>query len=206
MPPPESLADSALQQELFGTARALPAGWRYCAEFLSGAEEAALLAVIGELPLAPARYKGYTARRRVLSFGTHYDFDTHRLDPGPAPLPALLPLRAKAAQWLGIEPEAFVNLLITDYPVGTPLGWHRDAPDFETVVGISLLGPARMRFRPYPPEQPDRRDLLAIELPPRSAYVLSGAARWGWQHSVAPTRARRLSITLRTARRHSAAR
>jgi hypothetical protein len=33
---------------------------------------------------------------------------------------------------------------------------------------------------------------------PRSIYLLRGAARWGWQHSVAPTKVLRYSITLRT--------
>lgn len=200
MPPRFSPDDAAGQRALFDAV--LPAGWGYCVDFLGREEEAALLAVIEALPLAPARYKAYTARRRVLSFGSAYDFGENRLAPAPPPPAPLLPLRAKAGRWLGIEPEAFVNLLIADYPEGAPLGWHRDVPDFETVVGISLLGHARLRLRPYPPGPPhDRRDVLAIDLPPRSAYVLSGAARWGWQHSVAPTRERRLSITLRTARR-----
>lgn len=176
----------------------LPAGWDYRADFIDTAEEAGLLALIASLPLHAARYKGYTARRRVANFGTAYDYDDNQLLPGP-PLPAALePLRARVAAWVGEAPEALGSALVAEYRPGVPLGWHRDVPDFETVVGISLAGTARMRFRRYPPLQPKKADVLSLELAPRSAYVLRAEARWGWQHSVAPTPALRYSITFRT--------
>jgi alkylated DNA repair dioxygenase AlkB len=177
---------------------ALPSGWAYRPEFIDRDEEAALLAVIATLPLHEARYKGYTARRRVAHFGTSYDYDDNRLLLA-APLPAgLEPLRARAAAWLGEAPEALVSALVAEYRPGVPLGWHRDVPDFENVVGISLAGSARMRFRRYPPMQPKKAEVLSLELAPRSAYLLRAEARWGWQHSVAPTPALRYSITFRT--------
>jgi alkylated DNA repair dioxygenase AlkB len=189
------------QLALFGAAApgpALPAGWEYRAEFIDAAEEASLLALIATLPLHEARYKGYTARRRVANFGTAYDYDDNRLLPGP-PLPGgLEALRANAAAWVGEAPEALSSALVAEYRPGVPLGWHRDVPDFETVVGISLAGTARIRFRRYPPLQPKKADVLSLELAPRSAYVLRAEARWGWQHSVAPTPALRYSITFRT--------
>ena len=191
------------QLALFGDAPspqapALPPGWDYRLDFIDPGEEAALLAFIATLPLEEARYKGYTARRRVAHFGSAYDYDDNRLLPGP-PIPAELePLRAKAAAWAGEAPEAFANALVAEYRPGVPLGWHRDVPDYETVVGISLAGTARMRFRRYPPVQPKKADVLSLELAPRSAYVLRAEARWGWQHSVAPTPALRYSITFRT--------
>jgi alkylated DNA repair dioxygenase AlkB len=177
---------------------ALPSGWAYRPEFIDPDEEAALLAIIATLSLHEARYKGYTARRRVAHFGTSYDYDANRLLPA-APLPASLePLRARAATWLGDAPETLVSALVAEYRPGVPLGWHRDVPDFENVVGISLAGTARMRFRRYPPVQPKKGDVLSLELAPRSAYLLRAEARWGWQHSVAPTPALRYSITFRT--------
>ena len=176
----------------------LPVGWDYRTDFIDAGEEAALLGLIATLPLHEARYKGYTARRRVANFGTAYDYDDNRLLPGP-PVPAELePLRAKAAAWIGEAPQALSSALVAEYKPGVPLGWHRDVPDFETVVGISLAGTARMRFRRYPPVQPKKADVLSLELAPRSAYVLRAEARWGWQHSVAPTPALRYSITFRT--------
>ena len=177
---------------------AVPDGWTYRAEFMAPDEEAALLRRIGALPLHAARYKAYTAKRRIASFGTEYDFDRNRLLPGDA-LPAWLePLRARCAEWVGIAPEAFSSALVAEYAPGTPLGWHRDVPDFELVVGVSLGTTARMRMRRYPPLQPKKADVISIELAPRSAYVLRDAARWGWQHSIAPTPALRHSITFRT--------
>jgi alkylated DNA repair dioxygenase AlkB len=124
----------------------------------------------------------------------------NKLESAP-PLPAfLLPLRDKVAAWVGIEAGAFVHGLVSEYEPGTPLGWHRDVPNFEIIVGVSLGGTARMRLRPYRPgEQQRRADVIALELEPRSAYVIRDTARWGWQHSIAPTKELRYSITFRTA-------
>ena len=98
-------------------------------------------------------------------------------------------------RWDGL---ALANALVAEYRPGVPLGWHRDVPDYETVVGVSLAGTARMRFRRYPPVAPKKSDVVSLELAPRSAYVLRAEARWGWQHSVAPTPALRYSVTFRT--------
>lgn len=192
-----------LQSDLFGPVEPqLPPGMRYQRDFLSVAEEQALIEFAASLPLKEMNYKGYTARRRVVSYGGRYDFSANRLE-SAAPLPAQLePLRAKVAAWLGVAPQAFTQVLVAEYREGTPLGWHRDVPDFEDVAGVSLLGAGAMRFRPYPPDQPKRTDVLNIELEPRSIYLLHGPARWAWQHSVAAARTLRYSITLRTSRRN----
>lgn len=194
MPPPD-------QPDLFGApAPALPAGMRYASGFLTGDEEAALAAQIERLPLAPMQYQNYTALRRVVSYGGQYDFSAQRLN-AAEPLPDWLsPLRAKAAHWIGVAPEAFTQALVAEYRPGTPLGWHRDVPDFEDIVGISLLNDAVLRLRPYPPVAPKKSDVLKVTVAPRSIYLLRGAARWEWQHSVAATKLLRYSITLRTAR------
>jgi alkylated DNA repair dioxygenase AlkB len=193
-----------MQADLFGAAAApsppLPEGMRYQEEFLSREEEAALVATIEGLPLANMKYQQYTALRRVVSYGGQYDFSAQRLEEAE-PLPAWLDaLRERAGAWAGIAPERFAQALIAEYQPGTPLGWHRDVPDFEDIVGVSLHNDAVMRFRPYPPERGTRKDILKMTLPPRSIYLLRGPARWEWQHSVSPTKALRYSITLRTAR------
>ena len=189
------------QPDLFGDpapAPTLPAGMRYETDFLSAADEHELLRRIDALPLAPMQYQGYTALRRVVSYGGSYDFSRQRLE-AAEPLPDWLDaLRAKAGAWAGIDPAAFTQALVAEYRPGTPLGWHRDVPDFEDVVGISLLADATMRFRPYPPREPKRADVLKLVVVPRSVYLLRGPARWEWQHSVSPTKALRYSITLRT--------
>jgi alkylated DNA repair dioxygenase AlkB len=191
---------AAAQADLFtAAAPALPEGMVYQPGFLSQEEEATWIGVAAALPLKEMDYRGYTARRRVASYGGKYDFEAHRLEPA-LPLPAELePLRAKAARWLGVPPETFTQALVAEYREGTPLGWHRDVPDFEDVVGISLLAEAVMRFRPYPPREPKRSGVVKLVIEPRSIYLLRGPARWAWQHSVAPTRSLRYSITFRTA-------
>lgn len=190
---------SSLQPDLFGTAPAqLPEGMRYEPDFLAAGEESALIHTIEALPLAPMQYRGYTALRRVVSYGGRYDFSAQRLG-AAEPIPGWLqPLCSRVAGWLGIEPGSFTQALVAEYRPGTPLGWHRDVPDFEDVVGVSLLDEAVMRFRPYPPRNTRRSDVLKLTLAPRSIYLLRGPARWSWQHSVAPTKSLRYSITLRT--------
>lgn len=189
------------QSELFELAApVLPDGMRYAPEFLTPDEEESLVALAQSLPLAEMNYKGYTARRRVASYGGSYDFDANRLREAPALPASLEPLRAKVAAWLGIAPGAFTQVLVAEYRPGTPLGWHRDVPDFEDIVGVSLLGEATMRLRPCPPSEPKQGDVLKVLLEPRSIYLLRGPSRWAWQHAVAATRTLRYSITFRTSR------
>ncbi|HEY8050355.1 MAG TPA: alpha-ketoglutarate-dependent dioxygenase AlkB [Ramlibacter sp.] len=189
------------QQDLFGAAPpALPAGMRYETDFLSRDEELHWIAFAQAQPLAEMNYKGYQAKRRVVSFGGKYDYMANRLNEGPPIPPGLDGLRGKVARWLGVAPEAFTQVLVAEYREGTPLGWHRDVPDFEDVVGVSLLSGAVMRFRPYPPDAPKRSDIVKLDVQPRSIYLLRGVARWEWQHSVAPTKMLRYSITFRTPR------
>lgn len=190
------------QADLFGApppaGPALPEGLRYEEEFLSREEEAALVARIAQLPLEAMKYQQYTALRRVVSYGGKYDFSAQKLE-ASEPLPDWLdPLRERAGAWAGIDPAQFTQALVAEYRPGTPLGWHRDVPDFEDVVGISLANDAVMRFRPYPPDAPKKADLVKLTLAPRSIYLLRGPARWAWQHSVAPTKTLRYSVTLRT--------
>jgi len=192
----------ATQTDLFGApAPKLPEGLAYQRDFLDGDEELELLAVMESLPFAPMQYQNYVALREVVSYGGKYDFARRRLNEAD-PLPDWLqPLRRKAAHWLGVAPEEFTQALVSQYKPGTPLGWHRDVPDFEDIVGISLLNDAVMRFRRYPPVEPRKQDVIKLVLEPRSVYALRGTARWGWQHSVAPTKQLRYSITFRTSRR-----
>ena len=188
-----------MQPDLFTPALTLPEGFLYQPEFLSITDEADLLEAFGTLPFRHAQYREWEARRRIVSFGGHYDFSHHALNEAP-PIPTFLhALRERLAELAGLDPSRIQHATIAEYRPGTPLGWHRDVPDFEDIMGVSLLSCARMRLRPYPPK-PSQRSVHAIELAPRSAYVIRGPARWRWQHAISPTRALRYSITFRTRR------
>ena len=180
---------------------ALMEGWTYEDDFLDPGEERELLHIVRALPLEQMRYKDYTARRRGISFGGHYDFDASRLRPSPDLPPQLVPLRDKVARWMKVAPEMLVHMLVAEYRPGTPLGWHRDVPDFEDIVGVSLLGEAVLQLRPYPPANASAPASLQLLIEPRSIYMLRGPARWAWQHAIAPTEGLRYSITMRTRRR-----
>jgi alkylated DNA repair dioxygenase AlkB len=187
-----------MQGQLFPTLQRLPAGFVYQPQFIARDAEAELLAEIANLPFQEAKYKEYTAKRRIVSYGGSYNFSSNELVPA-GPIPQFLnALRERIAQWARLDASQFTHALIAEYQPGTQLGWHRDVPDFEVIAGVSLAGACRMRLRPYPPRKGKDPESLAVELEPRSAYLMRGEARWGWQHSIPPTKALRYSITFRT--------
>jgi alkylated DNA repair dioxygenase AlkB len=189
---------SPAQAELFAERQIAIPGLRYQTSFLPAAEEYSLLDSIRSLELREAQYRQWHAHRRTISFGGKYDFIANELLPAEPIPPFLFPLRARVAAWSGIEAAEFSHALIAEYRAGTQLGWHRDVPNYESVIGVSLAGAARLRFRPYPPRISQRKATLALEVAPRSIYSMQDSARWDWQHAVSPTKALRYSITFRT--------
>jgi alkylated DNA repair dioxygenase AlkB len=190
------------QAGLFDQPTQLPHGLVYQPGFITPEEEAALLDAIAPLPFREAKFREYHARRRVVHF--HADQDAPSYDAGDAdsfssgPLPPFLSaLKNKVAAWVDVDPESFVHALVSEYRPGSPIGWHRDKPVYGIVVGISLSGFGRMRWRPYDGRF-NRKDIVTLDLEPRSAYVMRGSIRWEWQHSLLPTRMLRHSITFRT--------
>ena len=173
-----------------------PQGLRYVPDFLSTEEEARLLPQLEALPTHEVRMRGMVARRTTAHFGWVYGYEAWSLTPGPA-LPAFLePVRARAAALVGLAPEALEETLLSRYPPGASIGWHRDAPMFgPEVVGVSLGAPARLRLRR---ERPGGWDTWVQELAPRSAYVLGGESRTVWQHTLSPLKGLRYSLSFRT--------
>jgi DNA oxidative demethylase len=182
-------------------AMTLPEGLIYVPGFLTEAQERDVLAVLATFELHPYMLHGTPSRRLVRSFGLAMVVGAY--DAGPAaPIPAGLEwLRESCAGLMGREPEELMDLLVTRYPPGAGIGWHRDAPQFGSVGGISLLAGCRMRFRRGRPRAWETAELT---LEPRSAYVLSGQARTQWQHQIPPVAEERWSMTFRTVR-HAAA-
>jgi alkylated DNA repair dioxygenase AlkB len=106
-----------------------------------------------------------------------------------------LPLRQTAARLTGLPVDDLVQALLIRYDPGAGIGWHRDRPVFGHIVGVSLGAPATMRFRR---RQPDGFDRIAVDLPPRSIYHMTGEVRHAWEHSIAPMDEARWSVTFRT--------
>ena len=179
--------------DLFG--EPLIAGLEYRAGFIAPQEERDLIAHLSIAELSPFKFQGWTGKRLTRTFGWRYDFDDRSFAPSE-PIPDwLLPLRTKAAAFADVSPEEFVHALLVRYDPGAGIGWHRDRPVFETVVGVSLGSPATLRFRRRRERGFDRG---SIELEPRSAYLLSGPARHEWEHSIAAGETLRFSITFRS--------
>ena len=173
----------------------LIAGLRYEDNIVSDEEEQRLLLQLAELQLAPFRFHGWLGNRKTQSFGWRYDFDDASFTP-TEPIPAWLQLlRDRAAGFAGLKADDFAHVLLARYDPGAGIGWHRDRDVFEQVVGVSLSTPATLRFRQRSGGG-FRRTSLEVE--PRSAYLLSGEARWDWEHSIAPGEQLRFSITFRT--------
>ncbi len=178
---------------------ALPEGLEYAEEFVSREEERELLGLLDAMEFRAVTMRGQTARRTVRHFGLDYDYSSRELVPAD-PLPEELRwLRERCAALIEREPEELVQILVSRYPEGAGIGWHRDAPMFGSrIAGVSLRAPCRMRFQRT---VGGGRRVWDLELAPRSAYVLSGKARWSWQHSIPATKDVRYSITFRTLKR-----
>ena len=179
----------------------VPPGFHYRKDFITEADERVLLHAIADVAFSDFEMRGVVARRRVAFFGQSYDRTAAE------PLPAfLLPLRATIAQWAGVDADAFAMALINEYRPGSPIGWHRDAPQYDIVAGISLLSACRMKFRPYrspaspAPTSSRRAATSEIVLARRSAYLMTQESRTAYEHHIPPVVELRYSVTFRTLR------
>jgi alkylated DNA repair dioxygenase AlkB len=176
---------------------ALPEGFEYRPELVTPDDEAGLIARFRELPFREFEFHGFLGKRRVVSYGMHYDFadmKMHRVEDIPE---FLRPLRARAASFAGLAPARLEHALVTEYTPGAAIGWHRDRPVFGDVIGVSFASACRFRFRR---KRGSGWERAAVTLEPRSAYLLRGPVRTEWEHSIPPAEELRYSVTLRTVR------
>jgi len=185
----------ARQADLFGQESGLPAGFLYRPALIDGAEERRLVRHLERLEFAPFQFHGFEGKRRVAFYGSRYDFNGGGLQKAEEMPAFLLPVRDKAASHFGLEPFAFTQVLLTEYAPGAPIGWHKDRSVFGDVIGISLLSSCTFRFRRKAGAKWERQ---SITLEPRSVYLLQGASRTEWEHSIPAVERLRYSITFRT--------
>ena len=189
----------ALQSQMFED---VLEGFRYRRQLITPDQQNELVKHISKLPFQQFDFHGYKGKRRVVSFGWQYDFSGRQLKKADDIAPFLLPLRALAAAFAGMEPPALQHVLVTEYGPGAGIGWHRDKAVFGQVVGISLLVPCTLRFRRRLNTGAAKRqwERASVLVEAGSAYHLSGPARLEWEHSIASVDALRYSITFRNMR------
>jgi alkylated DNA repair dioxygenase AlkB len=182
----------------------VPDGFHYRDDFVTADDEAELVEGIARVEFSTFEMRGVVARRRVAFFGRSYGSGGAVASPLPA---FLVPLRDKVAAWADVDADAFAMALINEYRPGSPIGWHRDAPQYDIVAGISLLSACRMKFRPYirpgdrsSTEGGRRTATHEITLERRSAYLMTGESRNAYEHHIPAVSALRYSITFRTLR------
>jgi alkylated DNA repair dioxygenase AlkB len=184
----------ARQRDLFEQPTTLPAGFKYRQELLTPSEEQDLAGRFAELQLKEFEFHGFLGKRRVLSFGWRYDFNGGGLGKTDDMPEFLLPIRQKAARFADMAEGDFQQALITEYAPGAAIGWHKDRSVFGEVVGISLLSSCTFRLRRRAANGWQRASLI---VEPRSVYLLSGASRSEWEHSIPAVDSLRYSITFR---------
>jgi alkylated DNA repair dioxygenase AlkB len=190
----EGIAGLSEQFAFFANMPREPEGFRYAAEFVSPAVERDLVAGIATLPLQPFQFGQYQGKRRVASFGYRYDYTLRRLQDAE-PIPDWLGPVIEHVEAFGGASTRIRQVLCTEYDVGVGIGWHRDKPYFDRVFGLSLGSACKFRFRRSIGEKWER---FTLDAGPRSLYLMSGASRLVWEHSIPAVKAPRYSITFRT--------
>ncbi len=187
-------------QTLFPLENQWPDGFSYQENFISVEEENILLEVIQQQQLDTFIFQGFEAKRKFASFGFDYSFDKRALSKGKEIPPGFNFLIDKVGKYVDRKPKEFAELLILEYPAGAVINWHRDAPPFDIIIGISLMTDVVFKLRPYDKSKQGRGSIMSIPVRRRSLYIMQGAARSEWEHSTAPVKEKRYSVTLRTLR------
>jgi alkylated DNA repair dioxygenase AlkB len=183
---------------LFPIEYTFPPGFIYEEDFLTYEEEKKLLDIITTIELHNMIFQGFKAKRKTASFGYDFNFDKRTISKGKSIPVDFIPLIEKVGRKISTNPNEFSELLLTEYPVGSVINWHRDAAPFNIIVGISLNADCIFRFRPHEKAKQSRSTIISFPVHQRSLYVMKGEARSHWQHSIAPVKKVRFSITLRT--------
>ena len=180
-------------------------GFRYQPALIDSGYEKEVLRRVRDLPFREFEFHGYLGKRRIVSFGWRYRYSgAGKLEKADEIPEFLFQVRSLAAAFADLEPAMLEQVLITEYAAGAGIGWHRDKPVFDRVVGISLLAPCILRFRRKAGAQVKGAraswERTSIKVEPRSAYLLTGPARAEWEHSISAMDELRYSITFRSLR------
>jgi alkylated DNA repair dioxygenase AlkB len=192
------LKRSSTMDALFPIEPVSPEGFSYYPDFINKEDEQNLIETIRKMELHSFLFQGYEAKRKVASFGYDWSFEKRSLSKGKEIPNEFNSLMQKVADRLSVSKEAFAELLVTEYPPESVINWHRDAPPFNIIAGISLFSDCTFRLRPHDKTKRKRSAIISFPVKQGSLYVMQGLARSDWQHSIAPVEKLRYSITLRT--------
>ena len=183
-----------MSTDLFGnTAPPIP-GLNVKLDAVTPIEERDLIEGIEQLNLPHFQFQAWLSKRRTRSFGWLYDFQDASFGPSD-PIPAFLhSLKGIAARFAGVPIEDLVQVSLIKYETGAGIGWHKDRPELDAVIGVSLGAAATMRFRR---RSAGRFERASVVLPPRSIYLLDDEVRYEWEHSIPSVTAPRWSVTFR---------
>jgi alkylated DNA repair dioxygenase AlkB len=198
------MTSSIKQASLFEEATPIAptiAGLSYIADYIDESTEAALLEIIDSQPWM------HDLKRRVQHYGWRYDYKGRNIasDLRIGQLPDWLQSYAVRLQQGGLFAETPDQVIINEYQPGQGISAHIDCvPCFDdTIASLSLGSPCVMDFTH---SKSDEKSSLLLE--PRSMLVLTGDARYIWQHAIAGRktdryngqiiqRTRRVSLTFR---------
>jgi len=177
-------------------------GLRYLPDFIDAETEAALLATIDQQPWL------HDLKRRVQHYGWRYDYKARGItqDLRIGPIPDWLAGLCEPLSAEGIFPRAPDQVIINEYQPGQGISAHVDCvPCFgDIIASLSLSSACVMNFT-----HATTGEKQSHLLEPRSLLILSGDARYHWQHAIPArktdkwqgktiSRARRISLTFRT--------
>ncbi len=144
-------------------------------------------------------------KRRIQQYGLGYGSENGGKPAWLRDFPGwLLPLAQRVSMDAPLERFA-ENCVINEYIPPQGIGSHRDYMDFgPTVACVSLLSPVVMNLKNI-----RTGETVAINIPQRSFWSITGPARYEWEHGIAARlndvvsgerrkRERRVSITFRT--------
>lgn len=190
-----------LQSSLFETPQPIISGLTYTPDFINAATESALVKTIDAQPWITE------LKRRVQHYGWRYDYKARSVtnDLRIGVLPDWLQTYAVRLQQAGLFTEMPDQAIINEYQPGQGISAHIDCvPCFaDNIASLSLGSPCAMDFTH---SKTGEKSSLLLE--PRSLLVLTGDARYVWQHAIAGRktdryngqiiqRTRRISLTFR---------
>lgn len=182
--------------------KALPDGLHYIPNFITPAEESALIETIDQQPWLT------DLKRRVQHYGWKYDYTARQVNESMrlGSLPDWLMDYCQRLYDGGHFSKIPDQVIINEYQPGQGIAPHVDCvPCFEeTIASISLGSPCVMDFT-----NPVTSEKISHLLEPCSLLIFSGDARYQWRHGIASRktdkhngqtiqRGRRISLTFRS--------